>query len=146
VVSVREETHMDATFAFRRSYRRWRTACFVALFVCSIAAWSSLASAHSVPLRFEPPRDAVLPSAPAEVRIVFDGDIEPAFSSIQVTDSAGRRVDNGDARVVDARYPRVLRVWLGRLPPGVYRVRWHIFAIDGHRSEGTYVFTLRSSE
>ncbi len=99
-----------------------------------------------MPLRFDPRRDAVLPSAPTEVRIVFDGDIEPAFSTIQVTDSAGRRVDNGDARVVDARYPRVLRVRLGTLPPGVYRVRWQIFAIDGHRSEGTYVFTLRSSE
>ena len=138
--------HMNATIAFRCRYQRWRIAGVIAVFLCSIAAWPCLASAHSVPLRFEPRPDTVLPSAPAEVRIVFDGDIEPAFSTIQVTDSAGRRVDNADARVVDARYPRVLRVRLGRLPQGVYRVRWQIFAIDGHRSEGTYVFTLRSSE
>ncbi len=125
--------------------RTRRVASIVVLALFDVAVWSSPAGAHSVPLRFEPRRDAVLRSAPAEVRIVFDGDIEPAFSTIQVTDSAGRRVDKGDARV-DARNPRLLRVRLGVLPPGVYRVTWQILAIDGHRSEGTYVFTLRSSE
>ena len=125
--------------------RARRIASILALALFDVAAWSALAAAHSVPLRFEPRRDAVLRSAPAEVRIVFDGDIEPAFSTIQVTDSAGRRVDKGGARV-DVRNPRLLRVGLGAMQPGVYRVTWQILAIDGHRSEGTYLFTLRSSE
>jgi len=57
------------------------------------------------------------------VRILFDGDLEPAFSTIQVTDSGGRRVDKGGTRV-DERNRRLLRVSLGALGPGVYRVTW----------------------
>jgi methionine-rich copper-binding protein CopC len=79
------------------------------------------------------------------VRIFFGGDIEPAFSSIQVTDAAGRRVDTGVTRV-DDRNRRLLRVGLQALGPGVYRVTWRVLAIDGHRNDGTYVFTVRSSE
>lgn len=84
-------------------------------------------------------------SAPREVRILFAGDIEPAFSTIEVNDAAGRRVDKGDARP-DERSRRLLRVGLRALGPGVYRVNWHILAIDGHRNEGTYEFTVTSPE
>jgi methionine-rich copper-binding protein CopC len=122
---------------------RW-IASLVALTLVVIALWSFPAPAHSVPERFEPRREAVLRSVPTEVRIRFDGDLEPAFSTIQVTDATGRRVDKGDARV-DQRNRRLLRVSLGALGPGVYRVAWQIMAIDGHRGEGSYTFTVKSS-
>jgi methionine-rich copper-binding protein CopC len=116
----------------------------LALALLEVAAWSN-AAAHALPERFEPRQDAPLRSAPPEVRIFFGGDIEPAFSSIQVTDAAGRRVDTGVTRV-DDRNRRLLRVGLQALGPGVYRVTWRVLAIDGHRNDGTYVFTVRSSE
>lgn len=110
-----------------------------------LASRHSPAPAHSSPERFVPAPDATLRSAPAEVRVLFDGDLEPAFSTIQVTDSGGRRVDKGTARV-DERNRRLLRITLGVLGPGVYRVRWQILAVDGHRNEGTYLFTVKPSE
>lgn len=116
-----------------------------ALALLEVAAWSNAAAAHALPERFDPRRDALLRSAPAEVRIFFGGDIEPAFSTIEVTDSAGRRVDTGVTRV-DDRNLRLLRVGLQALGSGVYRVTWRVLAIDGHRNDGTYVFTVRSSE
>lgn len=122
-----------------------RIAGILVLSLIEALLWSSPAAAHSLPERFEPGRGAILRSAPAEVRIFVDGDLEPAFSAIQVTDSAGRRVDKGDARV-DERNRRLLRVSLGALVPGVYRVNWQIFAIDGHLTEGSYTFTVRASE
>src|SRR5262245_44760689 len=79
---------------------------------------------------------------PPEVRILFGGEIERAFSTIEVTDSAGHRVDKGNARV-DEKNRQLLRVGLGPLSPGVYRVLWRILAVDGHRNEGTYVFTVK---
>lgn len=124
--------------------RARRIVRFATLALLGFAVWSSPAPAHSVPERFEPRRGAVLRSAPAEVRIRFDGDIEPAFSTIQVSDATGRRVDKGDGRV-DERNRRLLRVSLGALGPGVYRVAWQIMAIDGHRGEGSYTFTVTSS-
>ena len=110
-----------------------------------VATAASPAAAHSLPTRFEPGRDATVRSAPREVGILFAGDIEPAFSTIEVKDAAGRRVDKGDARP-DERRRRFLRVSLRALGPGVYRVSWQILAIDGHRNEGTYEFTVTSSE
>jgi hypothetical protein len=115
---------------------------FAALALTGLTVWWSPAPAHSVPERFEPRRGAVLISGPTEVRIRFDGDLEPAFSTIHVSDATGRRVDKGDGRV-DERNRRQLRVSLGPLGAGVYRVSWQIMAIDGHRGEGTYTFTVK---
>jgi len=153
---VREETRVMPTpetpnrarppvAADRRFTCARRIATILALALCDVAAWSSLAAAHSLPERFEPRRGAALRSAPAEVRILFQGDLEPAFSTVHVIDSAGRCVDKGDARV-DERNPRLLRVSLGSLGPGVYRVTWQVLALDGHRTQGTYTFMVRSSE
>ena len=125
--------------------RAWRLATILAFVLLDAAARSNAVEAHAWPERFEPRQDAPLRSAPAEVRILFGGDIEPAFSTIEVTDVAGRRVDMGGARV-DDRNRRLLRVGLHALGPGVYRVTWYVLAIDGHRNDGTYVFTVSSSE
>jgi copper resistance protein C len=119
--------------------------CGARLLALVLAAWSSTASAHSLPERFEPGRDAALRTAPTEARVLFGGDIEPAFSTIEVTDAAGHRVDKGDARV-DERNRRLLRVSLTELGPGVYRVTWRILAIDGHRNDGAYVFTVKAAK
>jgi methionine-rich copper-binding protein CopC len=127
-----------------RSVARARLAVgIVGVAMLGVASGSSPALAHAIPVRFEPRRDAVLLAMPVEVRITFDGDIEPALSTIQVVDSTGQRVDKGDVRL-DAHNPRVLRVGLAALRSGTYQVRWQIWAIDGHRTEGVYVFTLKS--
>ena len=85
----------------RRDFGRVPRASFavglVGLALLRVVTSSVPAAAHAMPIRFDPRRDAVLLTAPTEVRIAFDGDIEPAFSTIQVTDSTGRRVDRNDA-------------------------------------------------
>jgi methionine-rich copper-binding protein CopC len=118
---------------------------FVAGVIALATACPSPVAAHALPERFEPGRGATVRLPLREVRIFFGGDIEPAFSTIEVTDASGRRVDKVDTRV-DGRNRRLLRISLDALGPGVYRVRWQILAIDGHRNDGTYTFTVRSSE
>ena len=121
-----------------------RSAHIVTVLILALLALATLPSpapGHALPTRFDPRPDAVLPAAPVDVRILFDGDLEPAFSGIQVTDAAGRRVDRREARV-DPRNRRLLRVALDAMGPGVYRVAWKVLAIDGHRAQGTYVFTV----
>ena len=100
---------------------------------------------HAFPDRSEPRVGAVLRTAPAQVRIWFDGDLEPAFSRIAVTDAGGQRVDRGDAQV-DRENRRLLQVSLPALTPGVYRVTWGVLAVDGHRTQGDYTFTLKAPE
>lgn len=121
--------------------RARRLAPVLTLACLQISAWASPAAAHSLPTRFDPRQDAALPAGPIEVRILFDGDLEPAFSGIEVTDAAGRRVDKHDARV-DGKNRRLLRVALSPIGSGQYRVSWKILAIDGHRAQGTYGFSV----
>jgi methionine-rich copper-binding protein CopC len=88
---------------------------------------------------------AVIHIAPTQVRIWFDGELEPAFSRLTVTGRDGKAVDLGDGRV-DPQGRRLLRVTLPVLSPGTYRVRWSVVAVDGHRTEGDYSFTLAPPE
>jgi hypothetical protein len=101
----------------------------------------ALAWAHAFPDHSEP-RVGHAVEAPRAVRIWFDGEIEPIFSTIYVEDSRKQRVDSGDARV-DAKDNTLLQVSLPALPPGRYRVVWSVVARDGHRTEGTFPFQIK---
>ena len=103
---------------------------------------ATLAAAHAFPERAEPRVGAVIRTPPADVRIWFDGDLEPAFSRVTVADHAGQRIDRGDAQV-DPANRRLLRVSLPALAPGAYKVTWSVLAVDGHRTQGDYTFTFK---
>jgi methionine-rich copper-binding protein CopC len=76
------------------------------------------------------------------VTIWFDGELEPAFSTLTVYDSARQRVDKNNARV-NPSDATVLEVDLPPLAPGSYRVYWSVVAKDTHRTEGNFPFTVQ---
>ncbi len=102
----------------------------------------SIAVGHAFVSRSEPRSGATLGDSPAQVRIWFDGPIEPLFASLRVDDGNKRRVDRGDSRV-DAGDVRLLQVGLPQLPSGRYGVSWSVIARDGHRREGTFSFLIK---
>ncbi|MFC3110633.1 copper resistance protein CopC [Undibacterium arcticum] len=104
--------------------------------------WAQQVLAHTFPERAEPRVGAVIDSSPSQVRIWFDGQIEPAFSTLRVLDGQGRQV-NQEAGQVDPAQPRLLEARLPPLSPGAYHVFWRVIARDGHVTEGDYVFTVR---
>ena len=79
--------------------------------------------------------------APREVAIYFSEDITPADSTITVQDATGTRVEEGIARV-DNGNRRVMRVSVGPLAAGTYKVIWRIQSVDSHRVEGTFTFRV----
>jgi copper resistance protein C len=95
--------------------------------------------AHVFPDHSEPRVGRVLDAPPPAVRVWFDGQIEPAFSTLRVEDATQRRVDRNDARVDG----NLLQVSLPPLPAGRYRVYWSVVARDGHRTEGSFPFRVR---
>jgi copper resistance protein C len=111
----------------------------------ALALGATGAGAHAFPERSEPRVGSLVRTAPARVQIWFDGDLEPAFSRLTVTDARGGQVDRGDSQV-DPQNRRVLRVSLSPIPPGTYKVAWGVLAVDGHRTEGNYTFTVKPSE
>ncbi len=97
-------------------------------------AWSHVFPDHS-----EPRVGRTLDAPPPAVRVWFDGEIEPAFSTLRVDDAAKRRVDRNDVRVQG----NLLQVSLPPLPSGRYQVHWSVVARDGHRTEGSFPFRVK---
>jgi copper resistance protein C len=107
-------------------------------------AFAGLAWGHAFPDHQIPGAGSVLTASPHMVRIWFDGDLEPIFSTIDVEDSEGYVI----AKAVVApgqSDPTLLQVQLPRLGPGIYQVKWSVVARDGHRTEGQYTFSIKPS-
>jgi methionine-rich copper-binding protein CopC len=100
------------------------------------------ASAHAFPDHSEPRVGTTVDRAPAQVRIWFDGAIEPVFSTMRVETDDRQRVDRGDARV-SPEDNRLLEVTVPPLSPGRYHVYWSVIARDGHRTEGDFRFRVK---
>jgi methionine-rich copper-binding protein CopC len=92
------------------------------------------AQAHAFLDHANPLVGSTVPAAPHEVVLTFTQNLEPAFSTAQVTDSSGARVDQGKAQVSG----NTMTVALKSIGPGSYKVRWHALSVDTHSTEGTF--------
>ena len=101
----------------------------------------SAASGHAFLDRAEPRVGSTVRAAPAEVRVWFTERLEPAFSTLEVVNERGERVDTGPTRV-DETSPATLRVSLKRIEPGTYRVKWRVLSVDTHVTEGDFTFRV----
>jgi len=113
---------------------------FLALIV-GIAALQTLAQAHAFPVRSDPRVGWTIPVSPPKVTIWFDGELEPAFSTITVYNSAKQQVDKGNSRV-NGPDASVLEVDLPPLASGTYHVYWKALAKDTHVTEGDFTFAV----
>jgi methionine-rich copper-binding protein CopC len=105
-----------------------------AILVTALGAPAALAHAfldHASPLV-----GSTVASAPHEVTLTFTQGLEPAFSTVTVTDSGGAEVSQGKAQVSG----NTMRIGLKTIGPGAYKVRWHALSVDTHSTEGTFTF------
>jgi len=107
-----------------------------------LIAASQLAHAHAYPTHQAPGAGSTVSTSQKDVAIDFDDGLEPAFSSITVTDAQGNAVTSGKA-VVDPSNKKHMSVALNTLTPGDYTVAWVAIASDGHRTQGHYKFTVK---
>lgn len=110
----------------------------------AIGLMSVQARAHAFPERSEPRVGLIVDAPPAEVRIWFDGRLEPLFSVIEIFNQAGARVDAGKGGV-DPDHADQLATPLPPLPAGRYTIHWDVLAVDGHRTEGRFIFSIRAA-
>ncbi|HBK07569.1 MAG TPA: copper resistance protein CopC [Acetobacteraceae bacterium] len=100
------------------------------------AAW-----AHAFLDRASPAVGSEVSGPPPTLSLTYTEPVEPLFSSIQVTDGNGKRVDQGKPATRDNGTTLVVR--LTPLPPGVYTVTWHVTSVDTHKTEGHFKFTVK---
>jgi copper resistance protein C len=99
------------------------------------------ASAHAFLERSVPPVGSEVATPPSTLTLTFTEPIEPAFSSVAVTDGHGGRVDQGTLSTHDDG--RALLVPLKPLAPGAYAVEWHVTSVDTHKTQGHFSFSVK---
>lgn len=110
----------------------------VSLLITAFAAPAAWAHAHLD--HANPAVGATIPTAPQEVALWFTQNLEPAFSLVEVTDSSGARVDQGEAKVSG----NTMKIGLKTLSPGTYIVHWHAVSVDTHKTQGDFSFSIGS--
>ena len=94
------------------------------------------ARAHAFLDHASPLVGSTVNTAPHEVSLTFTQNLEPAFSSVTVTDASGAQVSQGKAQISG----NTMRVGLKALGSGSYRVRWQALSVDTHKTEGSFTF------
>jgi copper resistance protein C len=96
------------------------------------------ALAHAMLDHAEPRVGNKVATPPRDVTLWFTQKLEPAFSTITVTNSAGQRVDTGKTRVSGNQMSISLRPG----GAGTYHVTWHALSVDTHTTDGNFTFQV----
>ena len=114
------------------------------LLAIAMAALASPVAAHAFPESSNPAPGENLDSAPTEVSITFDDEVDPDGSSFQVKDADGNVVGEGavDLTVADRN---VLRGDVDITEPGLFEVTWAALSIDGDTTHGSFTFGFQAS-
>jgi methionine-rich copper-binding protein CopC len=110
---------------------------FIAAAAGHAAAW-----AHATLQSATPGKDAEVTTAPKEVVMHFNEDLEAAFISAKVLDSTGNAVST-EKPALDAKDATVMKLSVPALAPGKYTVQYTAVGHDGHRRKGEYSFTVK---
>jgi copper resistance protein C len=96
------------------------------------------AAAHAMLDHAEPRVGNKVAAMPRELTLWFTQKLEAAFSTITVTDPAGKRVDSGKTRVSGSQ----MSVSLHPGGAGTYRVIWRVISVDAHTTDGSFTFQV----
>ena len=115
-----------------------RRSSVFAIFPLLLLFASGEASAHAMLDHAEPRVGNRVATAPREVTLWFTQKLEPAFSTITVTDPAGKRADTGKSRVSGNQMSVSLRPG----GSGTYHVTWRVLSVNSHTTDGNFTFQV----
>ena len=106
-----------------------------------LLATPAMALAHANLARSDPPMNADLQAAPAQVQLWFTERPELILTTVQVYNEQRQRVDQGPATVAPGDSLSLVERLQPSLPRGTYTVSWHTTsAEDGHVTGGAFAF------
>ena len=119
--------------------RRYAVAFATLMGASAGPAGPALAHAH---LQAETPADGATTPSPGTLTLSFSEGIELTFTTVVVKGPNGSAVTTGPHRLAQGNPKMLLVPVIGRLEPGRYTVDWKAVAIDGHKTQGAYGFTV----
>ncbi len=109
----------------------------------SLLALAGPASAHAHLQAATPAVDAVVSMSPTTLDLSFSEGLNLAFSGVDLTDATGAAITTGTG-ALSGPDGAVLTIPLNTpLAAGSYSVHWHALSNDGHKTEGSYSFTVK---
>lgn len=110
---------------------------FIAVVIFIVAALGTgPACAHAFLKQATPAVESTVAAVPQEISLSFTQNLEPSFSTVEVTGPNGARVDAGKASVSG----NTMSVGLKAADPGTYHVHWHALSVDTHTTQGSFTF------
>jgi methionine-rich copper-binding protein CopC len=107
-----------------------------------LACGAAPAFAHAALQRAMPAVGGEVSGSPTQVQLWFSEALEPALSKVEVKNAAGASVNAGYSKVA-ADDKRRIDVPVTALAAGTYRVEWAVVSVDGHKTSGSFVFTVK---
>jgi len=87
------------------------------------------------------PADQAVVVAPAELHLHFSEGLNLPFSGIKLTGPGAQDIKLGAARLMEDGNTLMVPLPV-RLAPGGYTVDWHALSVDGHKTSGSYQFSV----
>ncbi|MGZ6299226.1 MAG: copper resistance CopC family protein [Candidatus Limnocylindria bacterium] len=108
-----------------------------------LALSASVAAAHVVLMFSTPAAEANLQTAPTQVTITFDDELNPDLSDLTVADASTSVVGTGtvDLTVADRN---VMTGPVAITQPGIYTVSYRVAGVDVHQLTGSFSFGYRT--
>lgn len=119
-----------------------RTIRLLALAAAMTIGCTGMAFAHAHLKTSTPAGGSTLTVPPTEIDLTFTEDVNLKFTGIKLTDASKKDVATGDAMLMDKDTTLMVPV-TGTLAPGAYTVAWHALSKDGHKTNGTFTFTVK---
>lgn len=107
-----------------------------------LGASSTSAFAHSMLVKAEPARRAVLTKSPNQVRLWFNEKIEGDYASLVILDAQKQPITDVKP-TLSPDDPKSIVLPLPELMPGKYSVKFRVLSVDGHVVESSFDFTVK---
>lgn len=99
--------------------------------------------AHAHLKSSQPAADAALTASPQALTLSFSEDVEPAFSGVTLLDASQKPVASEKAQQDAQQHSRLIVPLKRPLAAGDYQVNWHVLSVDGHKTQGSYRFSVK---
>ncbi|EPV2490991.1 CopC domain-containing protein YobA [Enterobacter hormaechei] len=117
-----------------------RIACALVFLLSSAITPAVLAHAH---LKQQSPQENTVAVAPEVITLNFSEGIEPAFSGVVVTNAQQQKIKTGAVKRDEKDNAKLIVPLEKPLTTGIYTVDWHVVSVDGHKTKGSYHFSVK---
>ncbi|WP_430244598.1 copper homeostasis periplasmic binding protein CopC [Neorhizobium sp. DAR64861/K0K2] len=118
-----------------------RSTIIASLAIAALMGAASQAAAHAS-VKSTTPTDKASVASPEELDLSFSEALNLPFSKLHLLGPDGKEIEIGKGILKDADKTLTAPV-TGPLKPGTYTVKWNVLSVDGHKTNGTYTFTVK---